>query len=335
MLEVEDTGIGIAEADLPRLFVEFEQLDAGAAKQHAGTGLGLALTKRLVEAQGGQVSVRSRVDVGSTFSAQLPRVFAGGTPRAPVAERTDGPGPALLIIEDDPRDRAQLVDTLSRAGFSVEAVATGADAIARCEARAFAAITLDLLLPDESGLDVLRQIRERGRNPDVPVIVVTVVAERHALAGHLVCDILSKPLDAGALLGTLRRAGIQPGEEGRVLVVDDDETAVRLAQIALESQGFHVEGYTDPTLGLASAAARRPSAIVLDLVMPGLDGFDFLDELRRTRNNQTTPVIVWTSKELSAAERERLTETARSVLQKGPGTDALVSELQSALMVTD
>ena len=331
-LAVEDSGVGIAEADLPRLFLEFEQLNAGAAKQHAGTGLGLALTKRLVEAQGGTVGVQSRVGVGSIFSARLPRVHAGGTPREPVALVSKGHGPAVLVIEDDPNDRAALVTALSGAGFSVEAVATGADAVARCEARAFAAITLDLLLPDESGLDVLREIRERGRDPDIPVIVVTVVAERHALAGHLVSDILPKPIDTAALLASLRRAGVSPTKEARVLVVDDDEGAVRLARIALEAQGFLVEGHTNPTMGLAAAAARKPSAIVLDLVMPGLDGFQFLDELRRTRRNQTTPVIVWTSKDLSDAERSRLTETARSVVQKSPGTSALVAELQALLV---
>jgi len=331
-LAVEDSGIGIADADLPRLFIEFEQLNAGAAKPHGGTGLGLALTKRLVEAQGGSVGVQSRVGVGSTFWSRLPRVHSGATPREPAALVTAGPGPAVLVIEDDPNDRAELVAALSGAGFSVESVATGADAVARCEARAFAAITLDLLLPDESGLDVLREIRERGRDPDVPVIVVTVVAERHALAGHLVSDILPKPIDANALVASLRRAGVAPTKEARVLVVDDDEGAVRLARIALEARGFLVEGHTNPTMGLAAAAARKPSAIVLDLVMPGLDGFQFLDELRRTRNNQTTPVIVWTSKELSTAERARLTETAKSVVQKSPGTAALVAELQALLV---
>jgi len=330
-LEVEDSGIGIAEKDLPKLFVEFEQIDAGAAKQHGGTGLGLALTKRLVEAQGGHVGARSTLGAGSVFWATLPLVYTGPAERTYPALITGGHGPAILVIEDDPKDRAELVDALTAAGFSVEAVATGADAVRRAEERAFAAITLDLLLPDQSGLDVLRQIRERGRNPDARVVVVTVVAERHALAGHLVTDILPKPMDVPSLLASLRRAGVVPGKEVRIVVVDDDAAAVRLAQTVLEGEGFVVDGHTDPAVGLAAAVARRPSAIVLDLLMPGMNGFQFLDELRRTRNNQTTPVVVWTAKELSEAEQQRLTVTARAVVHKGPGASGLVAELQAML----
>jgi PAS domain S-box-containing protein len=330
-LEVEDSGIGIAEQDLPRLFVEFEQVDAGAAKQHGGTGLGLALTKRLVEAQGGQVGVRSTLGQGSVFWATLPIVYAGPAERSYPALITGGHGPAILVIEDDPKDRAELVDALTAAGFSVEAVATGSEAVRRAEERAFAAVTLDLLLPDQSGLDVLRQIRERGRNPDARVVVVTVVAERHALAGHLVADILPKPLEVSALLTSLRRAGVVPGKEVRIVVVDDDAAAVRLARAVLEAEGFVVDGHTDPAVGLAAATANRPSAVVLDLLMPGMDGFQFLDELRRTRNNTTTPVIVWTAKELSEAEQQRLSAAARAVVHKGPGAAGLVSELQAML----
>jgi PAS domain S-box-containing protein len=330
-LEVEDSGIGIAEKDLPRLFVEFEQMDAGAAKQHAGTGLGLALTKRLVEAQGGHVGARSTLGVGSVFWATLPLVHTGPAERNYPVLTTGGHGPAILVIEDDPQDRAELVDALTAAGFSVEAVATGADAVRRAEERAFAAITLDLLLPDQSGLDVLRQIRERGRNPDARVVVVTVVAERHALAGHLVTDLLPKPMDAGVLLASLRRAGVVPGKEVRIIVIDDDAAAVRLAQTVLEGEGFSVDGHTDPAAGLAAAVARRPSAIVLDLLMPGMNGFQFLDELRRTQNNHTTPVVVWTSKELSEAEQQRLTASARAVVHKGSGAPGLVAELQAML----
>jgi PAS domain S-box-containing protein len=334
-LEVEDSGIGIAEQDLRRLFVEFEQVDASTAKQHGGTGLGLALTKRLIEAQGGQVGVRSTLGQGSVFWATLPLVYAGPAERTYPALITGGHGPAILVIEDDPKDRAELVDALTAAGFSVEAVTTGSEAIRRAEERAFAAITLDLLLPDQSGLDVLRQIRERGRNPDARVIVVTVVAERHALAGHLVADILPKPLEVSALLTSLRRAGVVPGKEVRIVVVDDDAAAVRLARAVLEAEGFVVDGHTDPAVALAAATASRPSAVVLDLLMPGMDGFQFLDELRRTRNNVTTPVIVWTAKVLSEAEQHRLSAAARVVVHKGPGAAGLVSELQAMLAPAD
>ncbi|HTV19709.1 MAG TPA: ATP-binding protein, partial [Polyangiaceae bacterium] len=161
-LMVEDTGIGIANEDIGRLFVDFQQLEGGATKKHAGTGLGLALTKRIVEAQGGTVGVKSVVGRGSQFFALLPLrapmsgLSIDGTP-AQYGLRNDAA--AVLVIEDDARDRALLIQTLTRAGYGVEAVATGRQAIVSCNERVFDAITLDLLLPDMTGLDVLHRIR--------------------------------------------------------------------------------------------------------------------------------------------------------------------------------
>jgi DNA-binding response OmpR family regulator len=142
-------------------------------------------------------------------------------------------------------------------------------------------------------------------------------------------------MEVSALLTSLRRAGVVPGKEVRVVVVDDDASAVRLARAVLEAEGFVVEGHTDAAVGLAAATANRPSAVVLDLLMPGMDGFQFLDELRRTRNNGTTPVIVWTAKDLSEAEQQRLSAAARAIVHKGPGAAGLVSELQAMLAPAD
>src|SRR5205823_4616556 len=134
-LEVEDTGPGIAPQDLGRLFVEFQQLEAGAAKEHAGTGLGLALTRRLAESQGGSVGVRSTLGKGSVFHAILPR-RAPTEPAAPRPQRSAPAGaPVVLVIEDDPRDQARLVEALDRAGYAVEAAASGGQALALCAAR--------------------------------------------------------------------------------------------------------------------------------------------------------------------------------------------------------
>jgi len=209
-LEVEDTGIGIAPDDLGRLFVEFQQLEAGAAKRHQGTGLGLALTRRLVEAQGGSVGVESSIGKGSTFHASLPRhaltVSCAPTPYklAPVR----GDARMVLVVEDDVRDQAQLASALADAGYGVELAATGAEAIARWRARAYDAVTIDLLLPDMSGLDLLAALRCEPTNHKTPIIVVTVVPDAKVVAGFAVHDILPKPLDRDSLLASLARAGI-------------------------------------------------------------------------------------------------------------------------------
>ena len=220
-VEVEDTGIGIRSEDTGKLFAEFQQLDASAAKKYSGTGLGLALTKRIVEAQGGRVAVRSTPDAGSVFVAILPRTLR------PVVERepTPTPGaipsgaPTVLVIEDDPLEVAWIVRMLVDAGYATESVTTGAAAHERCRQRRFDAITLDLFLPDASGLDVLKALRTDGPNKDTPVIVVTVVAEAGAVAGFHVHDVLVKPVHSRQLLASLQRAQLSPNPLRPVLGV--------------------------------------------------------------------------------------------------------------------
>lgn len=215
LLEVEDSGNGILPEDTGRLFVEFQQLDAGMAKKHQGTGLGLALTRRIVEAQGGSVGVRSVPGQGSTFFAALPRVnqaieeFAAQESKAswdpPPFSPQEGT-PTILVIEDDPRDRRWLVSSFSEAGYAVESAATATDALEFSQKRAFDVITLDLLLPDASGWDVLRSIRAGGPNRNAPIVVVTLVTEKNVARSLPVQDMLSKPVQLKELLASLERA---------------------------------------------------------------------------------------------------------------------------------
>ncbi|MBA3395512.1 MAG: response regulator [Deltaproteobacteria bacterium] len=165
--EVEDSGVGIAASDLGRLFVEFQQLETGVAKRHQGTGLGLALTRRLVESQGGSVGVRSTLGEGSTFHTILPRHATVTIEPSTMVVVPVGDGRrSVLVVEDDARDQAQLVSALANAGYSVELAGTGAEALRRWRSRTFDAITIDLLLPDMSGLDLLAALHgeERSRH---------------------------------------------------------------------------------------------------------------------------------------------------------------------------
>jgi len=336
-LEVEDSGIGIRPEDMGRLFVEFQQIDASAAKKYQGTGLGLALTRRIVEAQGGQVGVRSTPGQGSVFFAVLPRV--GRTVLEAEAQPAPAPAaaprvgaPTLLVIEDDPKDRAWLERTLRGAGYAVESAATGTAALARCRERRFDAITLDLLLPDGSGWDVLRELRAGGLNQEVPVIVVTVVAEAGAGVGFPIHDFLTKPVEAGELLSSLERAGVRPDGTSLVLVVDDDPNALKLMEATLGQLGYRPLCAADGESGLRAARETAPAAVVLDLLMPGMDGFEFLDRLRRTATGRRTPVIVWTVKDLTPGEREQLRTSAQAVVLKSAGGIApLLQELQAYL----
>jgi CheY-like chemotaxis protein len=326
-LEVQDTGIGISAEDIDRLFVEFQQLDVSMTKRQTGTGLGLALTKRLVEAQGGTVGVHSTLGQGSTFFAVFPRGAQQATTMlaAPGFYGNQG-APLILVIEDEERDRASLVHTLTEAGYAVETAATGAQALARCSESKFDAITLDLILPDSSGVDVLRGIRASDKNCDVPVIVVTVVTERGAVAGFAVHDILPKPLDSPVLLESLQRARVADEGAGTVLVVDDDARSLKLMAATLDQLGYSSLCTPSAKLGLQAAAESAPAAVILDLIMPEMDGFEFLDHFRQIAQCRHTPVIVWTIKDITAEERTRLAASAQGLVQKGRRAGAALAE---------
>ena len=331
-LEVEDTGIGIAAEDVERLFVEFQQLEGGIAKRHEGTGLGLALTKRLAQAQGGTVGVASTLGVGSTFHAILP--LRASVPAVTTIEidAVDATAPVILVVEDSDRDREALCATLAAAGYSVESATTGAQAIARCRERVFDAITLDLLLPDMSGLEALRDIRASTANHDVPVIVVTVVTERGAIAGYTVHDLLAKPLDRHALVESLERANIAARSAGKVLVVDDDAASLRLMSAALAQLGYSAQCASNGDEAIRIAQATPPIAVVLDLIMPAMTGFEFLERFRALPDCRSVPVLVWTVKDLTAGEQARLQSSVQGVLSKGRGgIAALIDDLRTFL----
>jgi CheY-like chemotaxis protein len=217
----------------------------------------------------------------------------------------------------------------------VQVAERGADAIAACAERVFDAITLDLLLPDMTGLDVLHQVRLNGRNRDTPVIVVSVVADRGIVGGFSVHDYLGKPMDGKELIGSLQRAGVYPRDDGSILVVDDDDAALRLMETCLSKLGFHAVCCLDGQSALDAARERPPLAVIVDLLMPGMDGFGFLARFRQMPTNRRIPVIVWTMKDLTEEDHVRLRDLATAVVVKqNHEPTKLVEELRS-LLTTD
>jgi CheY-like chemotaxis protein/anti-sigma regulatory factor (Ser/Thr protein kinase) len=330
-IEVEDTGIGIRPEDMDRLFVEFQQLDASTAKRYQGTGLGLALTKRLTEAQGGRVEVRSVVGKGSVFSVVLPRILRSTSELDSdnVADLEAAVGaPTVLVVDDDADDRRWLAQTLGGAGYGVVAVATGAEAVHAAQQRGFAAMTLDLLLPDMSGWEVLEAVRATDHNAHVRTLVITVVKDAGSGHGLGVDDLLLKPVAPENLMKSLRRAGVPP-EGSAILVVDDDARTLHLATIALAEKGYRALCEHDPAKVLSLIENERPTAIVVDLIMPQMTGFELIDRLRAHPHGKDLPIIVWTAKDLSDADRDRLRRDAEAVVAKTPGgTAALIREIR-------
>jgi len=317
-IEVEDTGIGISAADLPRLFTEFQQLDAGYTKQHQGTGLGLALTRRLVEAQGGNVGVRSTLGVGSVFYIVMNRVHGTDHLRAESRSGAVTPPDRVLVIQEDPRDQGQLVEAFTQAGFEVDATGDSAEALSQARDVRYAALTLDLSLPSQRGLDLLADIRSQGASHATPVVGVTMPADESA-ATFSIANLLCKPIRSDEIL--LAMAPYKLPESGRanVLVIDDDQIALDLMRATLKSIGIEAVCEQDGREALRHIDQTRPDAIILDLMMPEFDGFQVLDALQRLPAWRHVPVYVWTSLLLTEEEYAALARSARAIVMKGGG----------------
>jgi len=337
-IEVEDTGIGISNNDIDRLFVEFQQLDASTAKRFQGTGLGLALTKRLAEALGGRVGVHSEVGKGSVFMAVLPRALkAPGTPA--LATFDDAGSHAtmpILVIEDTPSDAQYIASVLRSEGHDVVVAANGAEAIEFANARQFAAATVDLLLPDMHGAQVLEAIRATPLNRNIKAVVVSVMGKR-GLGGSImgITDLLQKPVDPKKLLEALYRNGATERMHS-VLVVDDDDATLNMAKVAMESAGYRVTCANDPVAAVELLERERFDAFVVDLIMPQMTGFELVDHIRAVPHACNQPILVWSAKDLTEDDRTRLCRHASvSLGEHTGGPTTLIKELHSMLGRSD
>lgn len=340
-VEVEDTGIGIRKKDIGKLFAEFVQLDSSISKQYQGTGLGLALTRRIVNAQGGRVGVKSTFGKGSLFFAILPRKFPQLSSEEVVkipleknVSKIQSNAPRILVVEDDPQDQLIISEILKKAGFDVEIASNGKEALTNGQREHFDAITLDILLPDMSGLEVLHALRTQSPNEETPIVVVTIVEQKALSFGDKIQDCLSKPVKPEVLLKVLDAAGVKPHEKKTILIIDDDAPTLKYAQSILKDTGHCIVSCLDGKSGLLAVNNEKPDVIILDLLMPNMDGFQFLQHLRKTKLGKEIPVIVWTAKDLTRDDQKILKKLAQSVVLKGEGSIySVASELQSYLPV--
>ena len=321
-IEVQDSGMGIKAEELNRLFIEFQQLSGGADKSHEGTGLGLALCRKLAEAQGASVGVRSTWGEGSTFHVVLPREQMAATLQRDMRTSAGNANERwVLVVEDNRADQDLIVRTLTEAGYATQTAATASQALLAAKERDYAAIVLDLLLPDGTGMDLLKLLRASGRNATTPVLIVSVVPDSHSVRAHKVDAWLAKPIEPEALIATLQRVLGQRSAGATVLVIDDEPAALRLMEATLRQMGCAAICHTDVQLALAAARCSPLDAIVLDLLMPEISGFEVLEMLRADEQLRDVPVLIWTSKELTAADRERLRRGATSTIAKGDGSE--------------
>ena len=332
-IAVTDTGIGLTPEKIGQLFQEFVQADASTTRKYGGTGLGLAISRNLCQMMGGDIAVQSELGRGSTFTIRLPAGIGTAQPlptarvaRAPQPSALASKGSLILIVDDDQTVRDVMERFLTREGFSVATADGGKEGLRLARELRPAAITLDVMMPDLDGWTVLAAIKGDPLLSDIPVILVTIVDEIKRGYALGATDYLIKPIDRERLTKVLRN--ICSALARQVLVVDDDDMTRRGIRLALEEDGWKVIEAENGRVALARLAETRPDVIVLDLMMPEMDGFEFLDEMRRRAEWRDIPVLVVTAKDLTAEDRRRLNGDVARVLQKGASElDELLREI--------
>ncbi len=328
-IEVSDTGIGIPEDKLDLIFETFEQVESTAARSYAGSGLGLAISRSLCNLLGYKIGVASELGRGTTFTIDLGKRVVAEAAEAPAdlpRRRWSDRGAAgvpvgdfgdkvVLVIDDDPDARGLLTYFLHDLGCQVLTANSGRQGLRLAKEHKPDLITLDLLMPDLDGWEVLRRLRRDESLSDLPVIIVSVAGSenRGGVLGEV--DILDKPIDVSKLSMLLRR-NISP-VDGKVLIVDDNEDDRELLSSHLKRGGSEIELAQNGLEALEKIEAFEPDLVILDLMMPVMDGATFLQKLREDPRHRHLPVIVVTGARISEEDFERFSRQVDTVLEKG------------------
>jgi PAS domain S-box-containing protein len=322
-LSVADTGIGITEDKLEAVFEEFSQADDSTTRDYGGTGLGLPISRRFCRMMGGDITVTSELGKGTTFTIELPsRVDAleaaksVAKPEQPV-EREIAPGAQpILVVDDDPASRELLQRTLEAEGFAVVTASTGEEGLELARQIKPSLMTLDVLMPAMDGWSVLQNVKADPELQDIPVMMVSIAGDKDLGYTLGAVESLTKPVDRDRLRA-LANQYARPAGGGRALVVDDDEGIRSLFQRALAEDGWTVDEAENGAIALELAQQNRPDLVLLDLMMPVMDGFEFVMHYRALEGGSATPIIVVTAKDLEQSERDKLLGGVERIVEKG------------------
>jgi CheY-like chemotaxis protein/nitrogen-specific signal transduction histidine kinase len=339
---IKDTGIGISEEDQKKLFKAFTQIDSSSTRAYEGTGLGLVLVKNFVELHNGTIWVESEIGSGSSFIFEIPADFdqsiavnvpeSGdeGAEDATVAgsgsqvmsenkgiEDADD-SPLVLVVEDDDKSQEILSFTLKDAGYNVRFAENGKKALELAKDLHPFVITLDIMMPGMDGWDVLKQLKMEKGTEDIPVVIISIVDERDLGVIWGAFDYFVKPIDKEGLLSSLERLrGSSYSEKVNVLVIDDELPVLELMDSMLPTEEYNVITASSGKEGIEKALEFTPDVMILDLMMPIIDGFDVIKELKKHPETIDIPIIVCTAKDLEVHEKEELDKNVSSVMQKG------------------
>lgn len=328
---VQDTGIGIGPEDKERIFDEFEQASSDFSKKYEGVGLGLALTKKLVELHGGIIKVESNLGEGSTFTFTLPvSTPAIAQPEyAPVPENVEAvtlsfpwmkdEAPLILVVEDDLSTAELLTLHLTQSGYKVSHAFNGEEAIEKANKLQPFAITLDVLLPKKDGWEVLQQLKSSRSTAGIPVIIHSIVDNKDLAFALGAADYLLKPLDKDALISKLEEITLTKGKRAvpiSILVIESEDKMTNYFREIFEPQGFLLYIAPNGKRGIELAAALRPAVILLDFALPDMLGFDVIKDIKENPSTKDIPIFILTERDITVEERLSLVGKIERIVQK-------------------
>jgi signal transduction histidine kinase/CheY-like chemotaxis protein len=329
--EIRDRGTGIRPEEIGNLFKPFKQASSGKDFNRQGVGLGLAITKKLVELHGGSIWLESEYGKGTSVRFRIPLVIDATSEQLKQAEmlldalqrenrRPEGrEKPLALVIEDSPQASELLRLHIESAGYRVEVANDGAEAIEKAKLLHPNVITLDLLLPVKDGWQVMRELKRHPLCKHIPIIIVSIIDEKNLGFSLGAVDYFVKPVNKEDLLAAMDRIRLQPAANSsipKVLVIDDDRAATDLIEVILENEGYQVLKAFQGKEGLEIAAKEKPDIIILDLIMPEMSGVNVAYQLKQIAATRTIPIIILTSMDIDAETQEQLGSYVSGVMSK-------------------
>jgi PAS domain S-box-containing protein len=335
-ISVTDTGIGIRAEDQAVVFEEFRQVEGNKDTANEGTGLGLAITKRLVEHQGGKISLQSQPGKGSRFTFTLPmgsRIPSKSVPvnqpapsRVTTAARLGKP---LILVVDDEVPARELIASYLDSEYRTVMAESGVEAVRKAQELRPDAITLDVLMSGGNGFETLVALRKSPETANIPIIIVSIVDQKQVGFALGAADYLVKPIRKPVLLETIRKhVPNQTDDDAAILLVDDDPKTLELLQETLRSAGYETQSVQSGARALEVLSSKLVSAVILDLLMPGMDGFEVIRHVRQEAALKELPILVMTGKSLTQAESALLSRETQALFQKnGPWQQQLIAEV--------
>ena len=321
VIAVRDQGIGMTPEQAAKVFEPFAQADASITRKFGGTGLGMAITREFCRMLGGDILCESALGAGTTFTIRLPvdsrpaaAIVAETAPKV-ASPSVAADAPVILVIDDDTNVRDLLRRNLGAAGFRVELAVNGEEGLRMARELHPDAITLDVMMPRIDGWSVLADLKASPETADIPVVMVTIVEDRQLGFSLGASEFVSKPVDRNRLLTVLKRY-VGESADPLILLVEDHEETRQMFRRILEREGVRLVEAENGRIGLEKLATERPSLILLDLMMPEMDGFEFVERYRENPDWHDIPIVVITAKTLTSEDTARLNGWVEDLYRK-------------------